>query len=441
MVLVYDKFMSIFPAEVIERRKTSVANALNNILKNDECLLVLCGAPLQSPGGLDQTYDFLPHPTYFWLTGMRAPHGVSFYSKAEGWIDFVRLPTREEKFWDGAKDEGIIGQDLSRLSDLLARHKFSQIYKIGQLSINDAAWTSAAGSESLERIHLEVNALRRIKDEHEVALILQVADIANKGYQKFRSVLTPGISENELRIEYEAEIQRHGAHGVPYSTIIGTGTNAAVLHAIPTQRKVAADDMILIDAGAQVYDYCVDITRVYPATGSFSSQQQNLYDLVKSMQNKALERCQIGTQWRDVHRTTAAVLAEGFKDLGLMKGDIEEILNTGAISVFYPHGVGHLVGLRVRDVGMPENKNPQKYCGANLRIDLPLKENFIITVEPGCYFIAPLLDDAENRSKYKDFINWNEVEKWKNVGGVRIEDDVLITPQGPRNLTAVVDKL
>lgn len=433
--------MSIFPQEIIQKRKAAVAQAWSDVLKNDECVLVLCGSPLQSPGGLDQTYDFLPHPTYFWLTGMRAPYGVSFYSKSDGWIDFVRFPTREDKFWDGAGEEGLAGQDLSQLTSFLATKKFSQIYKIGQLTAQDLPCTSPAGTETLEQIHIKVNAVRRVKDEHEVALILKIADIANKGYQKFRSLLKPGISENELRIEYEAEIQRHGAHGVPYSTIIGTGTNTSVLHAIPTQRKVASEDMILIDAGAQVYDYCVDITRVYPASGSFSSMQKSLYDLVKTMQIKALEKCQIGTEWRDVHRTTAAILADGLKDLGLMKGDTEDILNTGAISVFYPHGVGHLVGLRVRDVGMPENKNPKKYCGANLRIDLPLQENYIITVEPGCYFIAPLIDDAENRSKFKDFIHWNEVEKWKNIGGVRIEDDVLITPQGPRNLTAVVDKL
>lgn len=433
MVPVYDGAMSIFPKSAIDKRKANVAQALSDVLKNDECLLVFCGAPQQSPGGLDQTYDFLPHPTYFWLTGMREPHGVTFYSKSEGWVDFVRYPTREDKFWDGAAGEGLTGEDISKLEPFLSSKKFSKIYKIGQISTADDA--------ILDIIHAKVNAVRRHKDTHEIELITKVADIAHKGYQKFRSLLRPGITENDLRIEYEAEVQRYGAHPyMPYSTIIGSGTNAAVLHAIPTNKKIQDGEIVLIDAGAQIHDYCVDITRVYPATGQFSSMQKSIYDLVRDMQTKAIEKCVVGTEWKDVHRLTAHILAEGLKGLGLLKGNTDDILDSGAISVFYPHGVGHLVGLRVRDVGVPENKNPKKYCGANLRVDLPLKENYIITVEPGCYFIAPLLDDSENRSKFKDFINWTEAEKWKHVGGVRIEDDILITQGAPKNLTAAVEK-
>lgn len=432
--------MAIFPKEAIQKRQKNVAEALSDVLKNDECLLVLSGLPIGKPGGLDQTYDFLPHPTYYWLTGFRSPRGVAFFSKSTGWIDFVKFATREDKFWEGA-DEELHGRDISELESFLSGQKFSQIYKIGQLAYNDSALTSDAGKATLEKIHLKVNALRRVKDAHEIQMILDIADIANKGYKKLQSFIRPGVTEKDIQIEFESEIQRHGAHGMPYGTIVGSGSNAAILHAIPTIKKVEQSDLVLIDAGADVYDYCVDITRVYPASGQFSTMQKEIYDLVKQAQIKAIEKCQIGTQWHDVHRTSAKVIAEGLKALNIMKGDTEAILDTGAIAVFYPHGVGHLVGLRVRDVGCPENLNPKKYCGANLRVDLELKENFLITVEPGCYFIKGLIDDAENRTKFKDFINWQEAEKWKGLGGVRIEDDMLIT-QGPaKNLTAVVDKI
>jgi Xaa-Pro aminopeptidase len=126
--------------------------------------------------------------------------------------------------------------------------------------------------------------------------------------------------------------------------------------------------------------------------------------------------------------------------MNVMKGSVDSILETGAIAVFYPHGVGHLVGLRVRDTGHEENVNPKTYSGARIRVDLTLQENILITVEPGCYFIKTLINDKTNREKHKDFINWAETEKWLNIGGVRLEDDILITASGNSNLTAVVAK-
>jgi Xaa-Pro aminopeptidase len=323
----------------------------------------------------------------------------------------------------------------------LKSHNFSQVYKIGQLPFGDEGLLSESGRDTLEQIHIKVNALRRIKDEHEIQMILQIADMANAGYKKIKSFIRPGVTEREIQIEYEAEVYRHGAQTMPYGTIVGSGINSAVLHAVPTAKKVEQGDMVLIDAGADVFDYCVDITRVLPASGQFSPMQKSLYDIVKKAQDKVFEKSRIGTQWHDVHIASARVIAEGLKSLNIITGEIDSVLETGAISVFYPHGVGHLVGLRVRDVGCPENKNPKKYCGANLRVDLELKENFLITAEPGCYFIKALIDDAENRTNFKDFINWTEVEKWKGIGGVRIEDDILITQGAPRNLTAVVEKI
>lgn len=431
--------MAIFPKEVFQKRQKAVGDALNDILKDNECVLVLCGAPMGKPGGLDQTYDFLPHPTYFWLTGYRSAHGVAFFSKHEGWLDFVKYPSREDRFWEGANEE-LSGRDISELADFLKTQNFAQTYKIGQLPFTETGFSTEAGITTLEQIHLRVNALRRVKDAHEISYIENIASIAHKGYQKIQSFLRPGVTEREIQIEFEAEVQRHGAQGMPYGTIVGSGVNASVIHAVPTAKKVQTGELVLIDAGAEIYDYCVDITRVYPVGGSFSSMQKEIYDLVKMAQAKAIEQCKVGTQWHEVHRTSARVIAEGLKSLKIMQGDTDALLDTGAIAVFYPHGVGHLVGLKVRDVGCPENKAPKKYCGANLRVDLELKENFLITVEPGCYFIKALIDDAENRSKFKDLINWQEVERWRTLGGVRIEDDILITRGAPKNLTEIVEK-
>ncbi|OYZ11283.1 MAG: hypothetical protein B7Y39_19595 [Bdellovibrio sp. 28-41-41] len=258
----------------------------------------------------------------------------------------------------------------------------------------------------------------------------ELGSIANKGYEKIKSFIKPGVTERAIQIEYEAEIQRYGSHGTPYDSIVGSGSNAAVLHAIPTLKKVQDGELVLIDAGAQINDYCVDITRVYPASGKFSLQQQSLYDLVLKAQLQAIDNCKIGMEWNQVHRITAKVITEGLVSMNIMKGSIDSILDTGAIAVFYPHGVGHLVG----------NLNPKFYCGARIRVDFPLKENMLITVEPGCYFIKTLINDATIREKFKDFINFSEAEKWLNIGGVRIEDDILITQGAADNLTAAVSK-
>lgn len=227
---------------------------------------------------------------------------------------------------------------------------------------------------------------------------------------------------------------------MPYGSIVGAGSNAAILHAVPTSRVVKSGDLILIDAGADVDDYCVDITRVFSADGKFSSEQNTIINLVKDAQRSSIELCRPGVEWRDVHLASAKVMAQGLKDMGILNISAEEAMSTGAISVFFPHGVGHMVGLRVRDVGGPPNPNPKKYAGARLRVDMKLQQGHLMTVEPGLYFIEALLNDAETRQTFGDQINWNEALKWREFGGVRIEDDILVTTKGPQNLTEVVEK-
>jgi Xaa-Pro aminopeptidase len=134
------------------------------------------------------------------------------------------------------------------------------------------------------------------------------------------------------------------------------------------------------------------------------------------------------------------VIAQGLKDLNILNCSVEDALSNNAIAVFFPHGVGHMVGLRVRDVGGKFNANPNKYAGARLRVDIPLREGYLMTVEPGCYFINALLNDSETRATYRSEINWAEVEKWMNVGGVRLEDDIHVTSDRPENLTEIIPK-
>lgn len=432
--------MKLFDEKIIISRRQRLEPEWKNILSANDCVLVFSGEPITKPGGLDQQYPFMPHPSYFWLSGYRRYFGVVFYSLELGWKDFILPVTKEESIWEGMQPFTFNGLDARTLNDFLRQHKFKNIIALGQVTSTQVDLPLITSSPLFFQLKEKFDQCRRLKDSAEVALIRNLAGMANKGYEKIKSLIKPGVSEREIQIEYEAEVFRHGAHGMPYDSIVGSGVNAAVLHAIPTLKKVQAGELVLIDAGAHIDDYCVDITRVFPASGQFSSQQQTLYDLVLKAQKKGIELCRVGTQWNQVHRATAKVIAEGLVSMNIMKGSVDSILDTGAISVFYPHGVGHLVGLRVRDTGQEENISPKTYCGVKIRVDLELKENMLITVEPGCYFIKTLINEPTNREKYKDFVNWTEAEKWLTVGGVRIEDDILITKDEPDNLTAVVAK-
>lgn len=431
--------MAVFTKQTIDQRKLRVQNTFKQKLKSDDLVLIFSGEPIQKPGGLDQTYPFLPHPDYFWISGSRRSHGAIAFSLQEGWVEFVKPLSNEEMLWEGAS-EVISGRDVHSLPQWIAQNKFSRILVLGSPTGADKKIEKNSTAEFYFEIQKQFDDQRRVKDAAEVQLIKQAAQIADAGYKRLKSYIRPGVTERDIQIEFESTVQRAGSEKFPYETIVGTGTNGAVLHAIPTNRIVQAGELVLIDAGVDLQDYCVDITRVFAASGTMTSEQKHIYDLVHTAQKRSIELCRPGVEWFDVHAASARVFAEGLKDLKVMKGSTDSILESGAISVFFPHGVGHLVGLRVRDVGCQHITQPRTHYGVRLRVDLKLEENFLLTVEPGLYFVQTLLSNPKIRDKYKDMINWSETEKWINFGGIRLEDDILITAQGPDNLTAVVDK-
>jgi len=425
-----------FTQETILKRRARAQEALDALLDHESRVAIWCGDPIQKPGGWDQTYSFLPHPLYFWLTGLRRASGVLLYDRTLGWSHFVRPVSRDEKVWEGEEDfdlKSIDAKPVQELSGFLSQNQRSSTFHLGQSR-------ETASSKKAQEIWFALEMVRRVKDLDEVRLIERVAKIASYGYSRLKQAVRPGLTERELQVEYEAEVLRRGASGLPYETIIGSAENSAVLHAIPTSRVLGDNEIVLVDAGAEIDDYCVDITRVYSSSGRFTSQQQELYEVVLQAQERAIASVRPGTEWHEVHAVSARVIAEGLKSWGLMRGSVDGILESGAISVFFPHGVGHLVGLRVRDTGCPENVTPQKRYGVTLRVDLKLRENFLLTVEPGCYFIAALINEKETRERFLEFINFEEASKWLRVGGVRIEDDVLVTDGPAKNLTALIPK-
>jgi Xaa-Pro aminopeptidase len=425
--------MGVFTEEVLQERQRRAAEAFG-----DDAAIVVIGAgkPIQKPGGLDQTYPFDPHPEYYWLTGSRRWGGVITYDPAEGWTPFVRPASKNEYLWEGTP-EVPDGEDVAGLEGWLATRSARPLAVLGS-PMEGVAGDGRLAGELRERF----DSVRRRKDAAEVRLFERAARATAAAHARAREVIRPGVTEREIQIEVEAAMFRDGAEATGFGTIVGAGTNSAVLHFTPGGKVVGEEDLVLIDMGARVLGYTADVTRTYSATGRFTSRQQAIYDVVLAAEQAVISRCTVGTEWHDVHREAARVIAEGLRDLGVLVGEVDGLLESGAVSVFFPHGIGHTVGLGVRDVGgkAPGREVGRKCCGVGVRLDLPLEEGLLVTAEPGIYFVSAMLDDPERREQFADQVNWAALDVWRPVGGVRIEDNVLVTVEGPKVMTSEIPK-
>jgi Xaa-Pro aminopeptidase len=214
-----------------------------------------------------------------------------------------------------------------------------------------------------------------------------------------------------------------------------------VLHFTGTSRVIKEGDTVLVDAGAEINRYAGDVTRTYRA-GSPTGFFRDLYQVVLGVEERGIARCTANTEWRDVHLAACHEIAEGLVSLGILRGTGESLVEQDAHALFFPHGLGHMVGLGVRDAGgyLKGRTRSTRPGLKNLRTDLPLLPGYVMTVEPGIYLIPALLKDPEKRAKYKDAVNWARVDQLLDFGGIRIEDDVLVTAGKPEVLTAAIPK-
>jgi Xaa-Pro aminopeptidase len=415
----------------LERRRRAAAEAWS---LRDEIVLVGAGGPIPVPGRGDRIYPFRAHSEYLYLTDRERPGGVLAFDPSEGWVDFVAPVTREERLWEGAQGGDPEGVPITELRSWLAAREGR---RVAQLGVPVAAGLSDAELEASVRAGL--NHVRRRKDELELDRMRAAERATSAGLATVAPMLAPGRTEREIQIELEAEFFRHGADFLAFDTIVGGGPNSAVLHFPPSARPFGDGELVLIDAGAEVRGYASDITRTYPASGSFSAEQAELYAIVLRANRSATERCLPGTEWTEVHRTAALVIAEGLVAFGLLKGEPEGLVESGAVHVFFPHGVGHMVGLGVRDAGevLPGRELAPPGLG-RLRVDLPLLPGYTMTVEPGIYLVPALLADRELRQQHRDAVDWDRAERMLAFGGIRIEDNVLVTEDGYEVLTAGV---
>lgn len=293
---------------------------------------------------------------------------------------------------------------------------------------------------SLELIKAVVE-LRSVKEACEIE---QITDACNIGYEMHTTAMMncrSGIKELYVTGMIEGIAASYGKM-VSFPVILSQ--NGETLHNHNHSQILQLGRMMLTDAGAENnMNYCSDFTRTVPVNGKFDARQKDVYNIVVACNQKALELSRPGVTYLSVHLEVCKVLAQGLKELGLMRGDVEAAVAAGAHALFMPHGLGHMMGLDVHDmedlgqiyVGYDEEIRPVNQFGtSSLRMGRRLQPGFVVTDEPGCYFIPALIDQWRQQGMHKDFLVYDKIETFKDFGGIRLEDDVLITEEGCRVL-------
>ena len=283
--------------------------------------------------------------------------------------------------------------------------------------------------------------MRSTKEPQEIEAIERACDVGYEMHTTAQRLIRPGVTERFVGGQVDG-IARSLAQGVSFSTIFSQ--HGEIMHGNPSGALLEAGRLALCDAGCELDDYCSDNTRTMPVGGKFTQRQLEVYSIVEACHDYVLQVAKPGVKYADVHFAVCRLMTERLKELGLMKGDTDEAVAAGAHAMFLPHGLGHMMGMDVHDmeglgqiyVGFDEETRPNlEQFGTNcLRMGRRLREGFVVTDEPGIYFIPHLIDLWRKEGHCKEFLNFDLLDTYKDFGGIRIEDDLLITSDGCRFL-------
>ncbi len=402
--------------------------------------LALVPTAPEVPRNRDSLYAYRHDSYFYYLSGFPEPEAViALVAGPEGdrHLLFCRERNEEREIWDGFRygpeaareifgfDEAHpIAKMREKLPDL-AGDRPALFTPLGLFrdwdrevtdllnEVRTRVRTGIAAPEEVVDVRAAVDAMRLIKDAHEIALMRRACAISAGAHRRAMRAAAPGAYEYQIEAELMHEFLREGAQSVAYSSIVASGPNACVLHYRENNRQMIDGDLLLIDAGCEFQGYASDITRTFPVNGRFSGPQKSVYELVLAAQLACIDAVKPGASFHAYHHVAERVLAQGFIDLGLCKGTLDGVLESGSYKQFYMHRAGHWLGMDVHDAGLYQQQ------GESVR----LAPGMVLTVEPGAY-IRPADSVPE--------VFWNI--------GVRIEDDVLVTHDGVDNLTSATPK-
>ncbi len=287
-----------------------------------------------------------------------------------------------------------------------------------------------------------IAAVRLCHDAGAISELRQAAAVTIEAHKAGMGAAKTAKQEAAVRGAMEGVIIAHNLT-CAYTSIVTV--HGEVLHNNQYHHPIQPGDLLLADVGAETpMGWAADVTRTYPTTGEFSSTQRELYDLVLAAHDACIDKIRPNVEYQDIHLLAAEVIAQGLVDLGILRGQAADLVAIDAHALFFPHGIGHLLGLDVHDMedlgdiaGYEEGRERSDRFGLGfLRLNRPLKEGMLVTIEPGFYQVPAILNNPELRSKYQDVVNWDKLAQFSDVRGIRIEDDVLVTAAGREVLTA-----
>ncbi len=460
--IIFTKKINMFsPSKYKNRRLQLIENIHSGII-------LLPGnsyEPINFPGN---TYPFRQDSHFLYYFGINIPDivGVIDVDSGEDYLFGNNLMV-EDIVWTGEQltleelglKSGVskvfsmnrLESYLSKAIQLNRAIHFLPPYKCKKL-LQLTEWLSLLPKEINENISKElISAIvqqRSIKDNEEINEIEEAINrVTSAMFLRALNICEPGIKESEIlaQIISIAVAEQSGLAFQPICTV-----NGQFLHNNSYENVLTEGKLLLIDAGAESKNYYAsDITRVFPVSKRFNEQQSEIYQIVLKMQQNAISAMHPGVTYFSVHKLACKIMVEGLKALGLLHGNTEEIVESGAHALFFPHGLGHLLGLDVHDMeDLGENntgydndiQRSEQFGTKYLRYAKTLKEGLVLTVEPGIYFIPALINLWKKEKKFSQFINYNVVEKFLHLGGIRIEDDVVITTNGCRILGNPIPK-
>ncbi|WP_127559410.1 Xaa-Pro aminopeptidase [Saccharospirillum alexandrii] len=424
----------ISPAEFAERRKRLMEQMADNSI-------AILPSATETIRNNDVHHRFRQNSDFMYLTGFREPDAVLVLmpGREQGeYVLFVRDKDPAREIWDGyrAGPDGAVEQfqaddafPIDDIDDILPglmegrSRVYSQMGVDGDFDHQLMTWvnqirakvrTGAQPPEDFSDMSHLLHDLRLFKSKQEIAIMREAAKISARAHTRAMKACKPGMMEYQLQAEIEHECMMAGSPWPAYPAIVGSGDNACILHYIENTAKIQDGDLVLIDAGCELEYYASDITRTFPANGHFSTEQRAIYDLVLKAQYASIEAVRPGQPWIAPHEATVRVLVEGLVELGLLDGNVDDLISSNAYAPFFMHKTGHWLGMDVHDVG-------DYKVGGEWRV---MEPGMVMTIEPGLY-ISPH--------------NTNVEERWRGIG-VRIEDDVVVTKDGCEVLTQDVVK-
>ena len=443
----------MFESSIYQKRRQALREKMSSgiilILGNNE-------APANYP---DNTYKFRQDSSFLYFFGHAHPGyaGIIDIDAGEEYF-FGDDVTMDDIIWMGPQPSvkelaarvgvdksfpfsqlrTVVGKAISqrRKIHFLPPYRYDNMLLLEELTGIRASMTRQHASVELIKA---VVSLRSVKEACEIAEIDKACNIGYEMHTAAMRLCKLGVSEQYIAGVLDGIASSYG-NMVSFATILTQ--NGQTLHNHDHSHILEAGRLMLTDAGAEsTTNYCSDHTRTIPVGGKFTSRQRDVYSVVLACHDRALELARPGVTYQSVHLDVCKVLAQGLKDLGIMKGDVEEAVAAGAHALFMPHGLGHMMGIDVHDmedlgqnyVGYDDEVRPSQQFGlASLRMGRRLEEGFVITDEPGCYFIPALIDKWRAEHLHTDFLNYDVIETFKDFGGIRLEDDILITPDGSR---------